>query len=145
MLAGVTVERIRLGLERARDAGLTWFEARRPWNPRVEVMFPVDYRPSSPCPHEGPIARVRQAYCCVCDASGLDHEPGMQVDPKTAPRPEPKVPHLGEPTLTRSQRRKLLALLTADQQKEAKQAELDARRFKRARASAERKSDNSGR
>lgn len=144
-LAGVPVERIRLGLERARDRGLAWWEARRPWNPRVEVMIPLDYRPSSPCPHDGPIARGRRAYCVVCDKSGLDDEPGMMIDPKTAPRPEPKVPKLDDPAMSRAQRRKLLERLTADQRKEQKEADRDARRARRGKAEWERRGDNAGR
>jgi len=81
----------------------------------------------------------------VCDASGLDHEPGMQIDLAKAPRPEPKVPKLGDQAMTRAQRRKLLAELTADQRKEIEKADRDARRFGRTKAATERKRDNMGR
>lgn len=144
-LAGVPIERIRLGMDRARDCGLSWVEARKPWNPHVAILIPQDYRPSSPCPHDGPIARGRRAYCVVCDRSGLDHETGMQIDPEKAPKPEPKVPKLDDQAMTRAQRRKLLAELTADQRKEILEADRDARRARRGKAEWERRGDNMGR
>lgn len=128
-----------------RDVGRPWSEAERPWNPRVSILISRDYRPSSECPHDGPIAGGRRACCVACDKSGLDRETGMKVDPATASKPAPKVPKLHDQAATRAQRWKLLAELTADQRKELPEAERDARRTKRGTAEWERRGDDMGR
>jgi hypothetical protein len=135
--------------------------------PRVRLMFPAgSLTPSSPCPHRGPIRKGDRVVCMVCHASGLDgidlphpgtvppppdedededDEPRGRMGPATAPKPEPKVPKLDDQAMTRAQRRKLQERLTADQRKEQKEADRDARRARRGKANWERRGDNMGR
>lgn len=122
------------------------FQGGRVREPRVRLELPAGpLTPKSTCPHaESPIPAGEPTLCLICHRSGLDGlHAALYRDPKADPRPEPREPpEPGDKPPTREERRKLLEKLTADQREEAKR---EFRRFRRAKAAAERERDDAGR
>jgi hypothetical protein len=82
---GVTVERVRFGLDRA--AAIDARRSDRDDLPdstagfKLIPLFPVgQFTPQSACPHDGPIPRGSRLVCMVCGASGMDDHPGLKRD-----------------------------------------------------------------
>jgi hypothetical protein len=60
--------------------------------PKLVPFFPIGpLTPGSACPHRGPIRHGSRLCCMVCSKSGVDDHPALKRNPKTDPRPEPKV------------------------------------------------------
>ncbi len=121
MRDGVHVQRVRMGIARARA-----LETRCPTDPPVHLprlipLFPIaPYTPQSTCGHHRPI-EVGSAFCCmVCHCSGMDDHPGLLRSPLTDPTPELKPDPVPEKSAreTRKQRRQRLykAAITASPQ-----------------------------
>ena len=112
--AGVKVRRIQLGIARARKRSLERYRecasTRVRRGPRLVPLFPImPFRPFNPgpdCPHKGPIREGSILCCMVCHQSGMDGHRALQRDPRTDPKPEPKLPERPKPRLTRKERRK---------------------------------------
>ncbi|MHB8397312.1 MAG: hypothetical protein ACYDCI_00035 [Candidatus Limnocylindrales bacterium] len=84
--------RIRLGIGRARASDIAIkgdTAALRP--PLLVPLFPITtFTPLSTCAHLGPIPEGSVFCCMICHRSGVDDHPGLQRDPATEPKPEPK-------------------------------------------------------
>jgi hypothetical protein len=93
---GLSVHRVRLGLDRARaqdngESRVLRASASGIRSPRLIPMFPLGpYTPQSTCGHRR-MLRLGSLFCCmVCHRSGIDGHPALLRDPRTDPSPEPK-------------------------------------------------------
>lgn len=97
--AGVSVSRVRAGLDRMRALegaaeSRPLLRADRSPNthlPRLVPLFPITpLTPRSVCAHHVAIPEGTDLCCMVCHQSGHDGHPGLRRDPRTDPKPEPK-------------------------------------------------------
>lgn len=99
--AGVSVGRVRFGLERAqalesKPSMRELSEDLKSSGPddlgfRLIPLFPIgSFTPQSACSHGASIQRGSKLCCMVCHASGMDDHPGLQRDTETDPSPEPQ-------------------------------------------------------
>lgn len=71
----------------------------------LEPLFPNRaFAPDSECPHAGLIPAGSILCCMVCHQSGVDDHPAFARDPRTDPKPEPKVETPAEPEPTRAEK-----------------------------------------
>lgn len=123
---GVSIERVKYGLDRAMALEVRCSGEEGPGNPgrrdepefELIPLFPIGaFTPQSTCSHRNPIEKGSRFCCMVCHASGMDDHPGLQRDleAKPAARPtsapmkgvvEPAVPSDGGLVETRKQRRR---------------------------------------
>jgi len=93
---GLTVLRVRLGLERAgvRERGqitVSGTDGAALRAPRLIPFFPiVSFTPQAPCGHRTMLRKGSLFCCMVCHRSGIDGHPALVRDPRTDPAPEPK-------------------------------------------------------
>jgi hypothetical protein len=76
------VARVRRGVARTREIESQRDEGRatrlRRQPARVVPLFPIEYTPTSGCPHHGAIPPA-PFYCVVCDRSYLDEHPDLCI------------------------------------------------------------------
>ena len=94
----------------AHAGRVVWEDPRR--LPRLVPLFPIGpFTPQAACSHHGPI-RPGSMFCCmVCSHSGMDGHPALKRNPRTDPRPEPRVAEpakAGGARETRKERRRRL-------------------------------------
>ena len=88
---GVSIERVKFGLDRAKALEIRCSREEGPGNPgrrdepefELIPLFPIGaFTPQSSCSHREPMEKGSRFCCMVCHASGMDDHPGLRRDPE---------------------------------------------------------------